>query len=248
MDNSQNNRRIKASYELFDRLKCCSIDTIGNLDDEAALAFIEEDKMRCHILNCMAGLRRLYIQKKKLNSTDSKQESVKRKVFNAAIAMIIDAENDGDQAVINNLLSVFPDEKTMTDERSWLPMHFAISLSVENKISEEDVHVLHAIDPLAMHRLSEKDKDGTMTGFTPVHLLCMQKKPNMSLVRYVSLRDPKAFILCDKRNRCALHYVAQYSESLELLQTVLQIDHTMTKKRSVRIMIMQYSSRFFTSF
>jgi hypothetical protein len=228
---SQDNRRIKASYELFDRLECCTLDTIADLDDDIALAFIDEDKMRCHILNCMAGLHRLYIQKKKQTSEDNKHESVKRKVFNAAIKMIIDAESDGDQDVVNHILSIFPDEKTMTDERSWLPMHFAMALTVENRISEEDVHVLHAIDPLAMHRLSEKDKDGMMTGFTPIHLLCMQKRPNMSLVRYLSLRDPKAFILCDKRNRCALHFVAQYSESLELLQTVLQIDHTMTKKR-----------------
>jgi hypothetical protein len=35
--------------------------------------------------------------------------------------------------------------------------------------------------------------------------------------------------MCDKRDRCALHLVAQYSESLKLLKDVLQIDHEMTK-------------------
>jgi ankyrin repeat protein len=35
--------------------------------------------------------------------------------------------------------------------------------------------------------------------------------------------------MCDESDRCALHLVAQYSESLELLEDILQIDHKMTK-------------------
>jgi ankyrin repeat protein len=45
------------------------------------------------------------------------------------------------------------------------------------------------------------------------------------------LRDPQAFILCDHDGKSALHMVAQYSESLEALQSILQIDHKLTKKR-----------------
>lgn len=61
----------------------------------------------------------------------------------------------------------------MCDERSWLPLHFAIAL------------------------------------FT--------------------LRDPKAFLLCDQSGRCVLHLVTQYSESVELLQIMLQINQSMTR-------------------
>jgi hypothetical protein len=40
---------------------------------------------------------------------------------------------------------------------------------------------------------------------------------------------PEASVLCDQSGRYALHLVAQYSESLELLQDILQIDQKITK-------------------
>jgi hypothetical protein len=96
---------------------------------------------------------------------------------------------------------------------------------------------------MAMHRLSNNNKNDdeeeeevigdnhdALTGCTPAHLLCMQNPPSMSLVRFFCIRDPKAFLLCDQRGRCALHLVAIFSESLELLQSMLQIDHTMTNR------------------
>jgi hypothetical protein len=52
-------------------------------------------------------------------------------------------------------------------------------------------------------------------------------------VRKICIRDPQAFVLCDYTGKAALHMVAQYSESLEVLQIVLQIDHSLTKKRVV---------------
>jgi ankyrin repeat protein len=120
----------------------------------------------------------------------------------------------------------------MSDERSWLPMHFAIALYIQNEISADDVHMLHTSDPIAMYRLSEEEvseEEIALIGCTPAHFLCMQKEPNMAMVRYFTLRDPKAFLLCDQSGRCVLHLVAQYSESVELLQIMLQIDHSMTK-------------------
>jgi hypothetical protein len=115
----------------------------------------------------------------------------------------------------------------MTDERSWLSIHYAVALSVENKISEEDVLILQAANPLAMHLFSKKDEKG----HTPIQLLCTQKSPKISLVRKVCLRDPQAFVLCDREGKSAFHMVAQYSESLEVLQSVLLIDYSLTKKR-----------------
>jgi hypothetical protein len=38
-------------------------------------------------------------------------------------------------------------------------------------------------------------------------------------------------VLCNNKGKSALHMAAQYCESLEVLQTVLQIDHSLTKKR-----------------
>jgi hypothetical protein len=122
------------------------------------------------------------------------------------------------------IVSAFPDDDDLSNDKSWLPMHIAIALTVGNRISEEKVHILHANNPLAMHLFSKIHEKG----YTPIHLLRMQKRPSISLVRKMCLRDPQAFILCGHSDKSALHLVAQYSESLDMLQSVLQIDHTLT--------------------
>jgi hypothetical protein len=216
-------RRIKASYQLFDKLGCCSRGLDGIFDD-TAFSLMDEDKMRCHILYCMAALYLMHIEKSRKGGTVDEQELVKRKVFIGAVSMILNAECDGDQVTT---LSSFPDDDMMSDGRSWLSMHWAVTLTHENIISEEDVYTLHTADPLAMRLLSG------IAGYTPIHFLCMQKRPNVSLVKDFCLRDPKAFVLCDCLGKSALHMVTQYSESLEVLQSVLQIDHTLTTKSVV---------------
>jgi hypothetical protein len=59
------------------------------------------------------------------------------------------------------------------------------------------------------------------------------EEPNMSMVKFFCIRDPKVFLLCDQSDRCALHLGAQNSESVKLLQTLLQIDEAMAKMRFV---------------
>jgi hypothetical protein len=61
-------------------------------------------------------------------------------------------------------------------------------------------------------------------------------------VRKIYLCDPQAFVLCDHEGKSALHMVAQYCESLEVLQSVLQIDHSLTKKKGNG----QYGQKFAT--
>jgi hypothetical protein len=247
MDTTNYVYRIRDSYKLFDTLNCCS-ENLKNLDIDlendnhlALLALLSEDKMRCHIINCIAALRIVQIQRMEYVSEDiEKHELVKRKVFDAACSMMINyTETDSEQVVVNRILSAFPDNNKMSD---WLPMHCAIALFVEDKVSEEDVRILYTADPSALHQFSRDAKpsrserhgdESEEVGYTPVHLLCMQKEPKLSLIRYFSLRDPKAFLLCDKYGRSPLHLVANYSESLGLLQTILQVDQTMTKEDSV---------------
>jgi hypothetical protein len=57
------------------------------------------------------------------------------------------------------------------------------TITLGNEISEEDIHVLHAANPLALHLLSDTEEDYTGDiGYTIIYLLCMKKKPNASLV------------------------------------------------------------------
>jgi hypothetical protein len=138
-------RRINASYQLFDTLKCCSRDLNGDFND-TALGFIEMDKMRHHILNCMASLHVIE------NESDTKEDAneielVKREVFAGAISMMMNTNCDSNEELI---VLAFPDDDDLSNEKSWLPMHIAIALTAGNRISEEKVHVLHAANPLAV--------------------------------------------------------------------------------------------------
>jgi ankyrin repeat protein len=194
---------LKASLQLFDRLNCCSSSLNGDFDNVfKALALVDEDKMRCHIFNCLIALTLVHTEKRKkeYSADDGNYEMVKGKVFNAAISMILDDEElNSNEAVVKTILSgfPFPDEVKIADKRSWFPQHFTIALGVRNKISEDDIRIMLSVNPLPMQRLSKK-------------------KANALIVR-------------DESDRCALHLVAQYSESLELLEDILQIDHKMTK-------------------
>mmetsp|Transcript_2719 Transcript_2719/g.2845 ORF Transcript_2719/g.2845 Transcript_2719/m.2845 type:complete len:148 (+) Transcript_2719:118-561(+) len=147
---------------MFSDLEYTTRDVSGDLDNEdlddedldaTVLECMEVDKMRCHILNCIAALCVVQIQMMKKEGLETNDyEVVKRKIFTEAISMIFSAEYDTDD---NPIVSSFPDDSKMSDKRTWLPMHFAISLNVENKICEEDVHILHAANPLAMHLLNK---------------------------------------------------------------------------------------------
>jgi hypothetical protein len=132
-------RRLKASVQLFDKLECCSGNLNGDLNNvDAALALVDVDKMRYHIINCLTALYLVEAQIRRSDETvgDGNYELVKGKVFNASISMINDYKFDSDEAVVSTILSSFPfpDEGNMSDERSWLPQHFAIALGVRNKI------------------------------------------------------------------------------------------------------------------
>ena len=153
-----NKNRIKASFKLFDMLKCCSSSLSEDIgDNDAALALVDEDKMRCHILDCLTALHLVQLQREnKIGAASNENlELVKRKVFNEAISIVVDDEFDND-AIFNAILSAFPDVKKMSDERSWLPMHFAIALTAKNIITEDDVRILLSADPMVMYRLSKK--------------------------------------------------------------------------------------------
>jgi hypothetical protein len=192
---------LKASLQLFDKLNCCSSSLNGDFDNVfKALALVDEDKMRCHIFNCLTALTLVHVEnRKKDTAVDGNYEMVKGKVFNATISMIFDDESDSDEAVVKTIFSSFPfpDENKIADEQSWFPQHFAIALGVRNKISEDDIRIMLSVDPLPTQRLIKRGGD--------------------SLIMY------------DESDRCALHLVAQYSESLELLEDILQIDQMVSE-------------------
>lgn len=161
-----------------------------------------------------------------------KYDVLKRKVFTGACLLMIEIESGSDEVVVNTVLSSFPDESKISDERTWLPMHFALVLFLQNKISALDIDLMYNKDVLGMYQLSESvhiDEEYGI-GCTPAHLLCIQKEPNMSMVKHICALDRDAFLSCHQSKRNTLHLAAHYSESVEILKTLLQIDETIAMK------------------
>lgn len=89
-------------------------------------------------------------------------------------------------------------------------------------------------------------EDEDSTSFSLAHMLCMLRNPPMALVRFHIGHNSKAFqVRCtydddeDYDEGCPiqygmfpLHLAAKYSESVELLQALLQLDVSMTKRKT----------------
>jgi hypothetical protein len=209
---------LKAAYAIFNLNDCCSRDVDvtdspnGNIDVDAVHELADIDKMRCHVIKCLTALHLMQTYKKKTEEGLEKHsyELAKSKVFSAAISMISDYEFDSDEILVSPVLSAFLDEKNVCNGQNWLPQHFAITVSLRNEITENDIRIMLSINPLAMHRLStiEADNEG-----------------EENLPKFSDTAGSTLFELSDQYGRCALHLVAQYSESVELLQDILQMDH-----------------------
>jgi hypothetical protein len=63
--NDNTDKRIKASFQLFHKMKCCKADFNVDFDNDTALSLMEVNKMRCLILNCIAGLRTVENEKRR---------------------------------------------------------------------------------------------------------------------------------------------------------------------------------------
>jgi hypothetical protein len=120
----------------------------------------------------------------------------------------------------------------MTDGRSWLPLHCALALG--DNVKEDDVCLLYSDDPIKMQ--SDHLALGFNAGFLPGNFLCMQSKPNMSLVQFLSMRDNKALTMSVSFGGIyiggsnSLQLAAEHSESVELISDLMQIDQSMVKK------------------
>lgn len=243
----------RASYDLFVEMKCTLVAS-DKLPFKMDPFNLDEDKIRCHILDCLVALRRVqrekmikefrYLKKqaslkgKKIMQINHQLESTKSRIFASVVSIIIDDKGPIENShIVKSLLQSFHDREKMTDGRSWLPLHIAAAF--ENKV--EDFKILYSDDPLAMRKYHLTNTDSYI-GYTPGHLLCMQKHPNISLIGYLSMRDITAFTMItspmyDVRTlpihssqvgRNVLQLASKYSENFELLKILLQIDPSMT--------------------
>jgi hypothetical protein len=89
MDNDLS--RLKTSLKLFDNRESCSTSLNRNFDDmDTALALVDLEKLRCHVINCLTAIHLIEIKKKIKEGVvfNDDYELVKSKVFYASTLMI----------------------------------------------------------------------------------------------------------------------------------------------------------------
>ena len=206
------------------------------------LRSFEADHLIEHILDCAASLR--ILQKSQRDLVDQNLVSAKNSVLIKALSMIILSEDlDADATA---LLEVFPDQSKQIDGRNWLPLHWAVVVQQDNEKTDV-LDVIYATDPLALQRQSRRipplGSSKTLFGYSPAHLLCMRKRPNIQLIKTFMTRDARAFAqrcsdkydsnpqMQEDNGRSCLHLASTYSENVELLRCLLQIDSSQTRKK-----------------
>ena len=233
------------------------------INESFDISLLDEDKMMSHMLDCYAALcaaQQYRVQKKQPSKLDAKTQQAKNKVFKTAMSLISTGMiHDGSEkrefsSAFSKMIttsaffppvSVFPNDSKQTDGRGWMPLHWA-ALAFDTHegdlhgLTEEDVHLMYASNPLALqryHHFNEEDVEGqdveghctTIQRYTPVHFLCMQPvtTKTTSLLRYFSICNRQAHFIPS-----VLHVTCQLGQPTEeLLKFLLQLDSSQTAKR-----------------
>ena len=251
--------RKQRCFEQFIKLKCVKNQN-EILDSNVAdfdITKLDQVKMKAHILDCVAALgvvqQEFVSQKLPLVLNEGEQplsaqaQLVSNTVFtNVAMSVLLttltsEGEEEPEHSEsVKNLLRAFPDESKLTDGRGWLPLHWA---ATTDSLEVADMKVLYASDPLALQRYHQEGTDLENMGFSPAHLLCMQKMTNrnLSLIRHFSICNQRAFTMRasypDRGDPLlygftALHAASNYGQpTVELLKHLLQLDSSQTKKK-----------------
>ena len=251
-------RITKATFGLYKELNCVRGDVTDaelTVDDVVRL---DVEKMMSLALDCLAAVgeaQRVRVALKvslKLQeggeTLTSAQQAARNKVFLAAVNVVTQGlTHDGADAPAwmdfstYHLLRAFPGSGKYEDGRGWLPMHWAVVAGGNNgklTVTDADAKHVYASDPLALrtHHLvtiTNTESEGGKFGYTAAHLLCGMKmtKRNMSLVRHLSVSDPKAFTMNAVDGidavRCwsGLHVACcNYGHTETLLRLLVQLD------------------------
>ena len=184
--------------------------------------------MMAHMLECYAALcaaqQHRNCKEQSSRFSANKTQQAKNKAFKIAMSVMsqgIRHDNDTDLPDCSSALSdLIEGNEKHTDGHGWIPLQWA-TITLETPVgdlfglTEEDVHLLHANDPMAFARCLKQSN--------PAQLLCMQPMTTcrMSLLRYFSICNQQAVI---KSNPSLLHVVCKHGyPTLELLQFLLQL-------------------------
>ena len=213
--------RLQRSIRLFESLHCI-------LEKGPISETFDEEKMYLHILECIGALsciQRSYRVKKK--DDDSIIRKTKRRIFwqsvrEAAKQTMLEEDGTlrGKNEALIELLESFPDYNKLNDGRTWLPLHFAVSLP---RCDPTKVQILFAAEPDSIKIQTGERK------LKPCHLAAMVESPALSVVQSFKMYYPRFGSSLTAEGYTPLHVAALHSNSVEMVSELIQTYPTALK-------------------
>jgi len=176
------------------------------------------DRFRLHVMDCVGALISLQKEFKKIREADD-IGGAKRRVFWQSLMQVSSfAENEFQHTneALSTLLLSFPDEQKGVDGRSWLPLHFAVSLEKPNS---DDISAIVSSNP-------ESIKTGSDSRLiNPCHLFTMSSSanPNLMVLQKLSIHDTYMGQSITSDGNTPLHLAACHSKSVAFIKELVQI-------------------------
>jgi ankyrin repeat protein len=176
--------------------------------------FFDEDGLRSHVLNCVGAL--VYFQKKfeKLKDCNDNVGYAKRRVFWQSLFQFASfAENE---LVVNEALDTvfesFP--RDSKDGKSWLPLHFAVSLEQSNPAD---------ISSILLSNTNSIKMGSDCRLINPCHLLAMSKSQNLKVLHQFQMYNYRMGSSITANGCTPLHIAACDSNNISFVEELIRI-------------------------
>lgn len=129
----------------------------------------------------------------------------------------------------SQLIRAFPNDVKATDGRGWLPLHWA---AVCDHVTVDEVKSIAKADPLAAVRGFNQPISAN-----PGHLIAASRHPDMKVVKCLYDFFPRMAHTRDNEGDLPLHYATRYTQSVEMIQYLIQANPLATKVKGSGDMI-----------
>eukprot|EP01036_Dinobryon_divergens_P024445 gene24446-32895_t len=197
----------------------------------------DEDYLFMHILDCIGALSciRADQQAKNINEPSNSLIISKHRVFWLAVREIAEREavlmeaKFSLSAVPNNVpfefvLNCFPDDSKQYDGRSWLPLHFAVSLPTANIA---DVETLYSANSAAITACTDP-----INKMNPCHLAAMINNPRLDVIKQLQIYYPPLGLSLAYHSNTPLHLAVMHSSSAGMVRELARFYPTALEMRN----------------